>query len=137
MKNLSLLLAASTLALASCTSTPTTVEPSAPTAFAAAAASPPPSGPLDAAQVSAGQQVFATYCAVCHNGADDTAPQLDQLHTFNHQRVSTALSEGGLMTLQSKMLTPDQRAQVIAYITAPVDMGRGGTSTVMTAAASK
>ena len=37
------------------------------------------------------------------------------------------------MTLQSKALTPDQRAQVIAFITAPVDMGRGGTSTIMTA----
>ncbi|HPI49362.1 MAG TPA: PQQ-dependent sugar dehydrogenase [Hyphomonadaceae bacterium] len=139
MKHLSVMLAASTLVLASCTSAPATSGSESPPATSASVAplpSAPPTaaaGPLDAALVSAGQQVFATYCAVCHNGADDTAPQIDQLHTFDHQRVSTALSENGLMALQSKMLTADQRTQVIAFITAPVDMGRGGTSTVMTA----
>ncbi len=136
MKRLSVLLAASTLAIASCTSAPPAVVDTAapvPAAAITAAARPAGAGPLDAAQVSAGQQVFATYCAVCHNGADDTAPQIDALHTFTHDRVSAALSESGLMALQSKMLSADQRAQVIAFITAPVDMGRGGTSTVMTA----
>ena len=115
MKHLSVMLAASTLVLASCTSAPATSGSESPPATSASVAplpSAPPTaaaGPLDAALVSAGQQVFATYCAVCHNGADDTAPQIDQLHTFDPQRVSTALSEGGLMTLQSKMLTAEQR----------------------------
>ncbi|MBK8840069.1 MAG: PQQ-dependent sugar dehydrogenase [Hyphomonadaceae bacterium] len=138
MKRLSYLLAASTLVLAACNTAPQSADTSMGAAATATGESPTarpstPARPIDAAAVSAGQQVFATYCAVCHNGADDTAPQIDQLHTFQHERVTAALSEGGLMTLQSKALSPEQRAQVIAFITAPVDMGRGGTSTIMTA----
>ncbi len=135
MKNLSALLAASALALAlaSCSSTaPPTVGASAP-ASASTARPATAAAPIDAAAVSAGKQVYDTYCAVCHSGAADTAPELATLHSFNHERVSAALGEGGLMTLQSKMLTPEQRAHVIAFITTPTDMGGGGTRLIMTA----
>jgi mono/diheme cytochrome c family protein len=127
MKKLSALLAASTLALAlaSCSST----APPAVEASASASAAPPSAAaaPIDAAAVSAGKQVYDTYCAACHSGANDTAPELATLHSFKHERVTAALSEGGLMTLQSKVLTPEQRAHVIAFITTPTDMGGDGT----------
>jgi glucose/arabinose dehydrogenase len=127
VKRFSVLSGAVALALAACSST------EQPAVERAVAVARPISAALDPADVSAGQQVFVKQCAACHNGADDTAPQLATLHSFDHDRVSAALSEGGLMVLQSKMLTPDQRAQVIAFIIAPEDMGGGGTRLVMTA----
>lgn len=133
MKRLSALLAATMLS--ACTATPPATDTAGtPARLQTAAATPTAgAGPVDAAEVSAGQKVFETYCAVCHNGADDTAPQLATLHTFDHQRVSAALSETGLMALQSKMLNADQRKHVLAFITAPVDMGGNGMRAVMTA----
>ena len=127
MKRFSILTGAVALALAACSST------EQPAVDRAAAAARLISAALDPADVTAGQQVFVRQCAVCHNGADDTAPQLATLHSFDQARVSAALSEGGLMALQAKMLAPDQRAQVIAFIIAPEDMGGGGTRLVMTA----
>jgi glucose/arabinose dehydrogenase len=127
VKHLSTLLGAFALSLAACSST----EPAAVERPVAAArpATPAP----DPAAVSAGQLVFARQCAACHNGADDTAPQLATLHTFDQGRVSAALSDSGLMALQAKGLTPEQRTQVIAFLIAPEDMGGGGTRLVMTA----
>jgi aldose sugar dehydrogenase len=127
VKHLSVLSGVFALALAACSST------EGPLVDRSSPAARPASAPVDPAAVSAGQQVFAAQCAVCHNGADDTAPQLAALHTFDKARVSAALSESGLMALQAKMLTPEQRTQVIAFITAPADMGGGGTRLVMTA----
>ncbi len=127
MKRLSVLSGAFALALAACSSMERPEVPRGPSE-----ASPAPAA-LDAAAVSAGEQVFAAQCAACHNGADDTAPQLATLHTFNRERVFAALGESGVMALQSKMLTPEQRAYVIAFITTPEDMGGGGTRLVMTA----
>ena len=127
MKRFSILTGAVALALAACSST------EQPAVDRAAAAARLISAALDPADVTAGQQVFVKQCAVCHIGADDTAPQLATLHSFDQDRVSAALSEGGLMALQAKMLAPDQRAQVIAFIIAPEDMGGGGTRLVMTA----
>ncbi len=92
------------LGLASCTST-------APPPEAAATEMPAPT--LEAA---AGQAVYDRFCAACHNGGDETAPELDELHTLGAARVSAALSPDGLMALQSGMLQPDQREHVIAFL---------------------
>ncbi|MDP3494636.1 MAG: cytochrome c, partial [Hyphomonadaceae bacterium] len=108
------LLAASALALAACTSAPPTSDTLAnPTQ----AASPQTASAM--AAVAGGKNVYETFCAACHSGGDETAPELKTLHTFNRDRVSTALSDAGLMALQSKMINADQREQVIAFITAP------------------
>ncbi|RYD97159.1 MAG: hypothetical protein EOP61_17000, partial [Sphingomonadales bacterium] len=134
MKRLHALLAATMLS--ACASGPPATDTAtapAPAPVQTAAAPQAAAGPVDAAEVAAGQKVFETFCAACHNGADDTAPQIATLHTFDHQRVSAALSDQGLMALQSKMLNPEQRKHVIAFITAPVDMGGNGMRAVMTA----
>ena len=137
MKRLYALLAAT--ALSACISAPSATEtastspPAPPPVRTAAAATPTAAGPVDAAEVAAGRKVYDTFCAVCHSGADDTAPELVTLHSFDHARVSKALSDTGLMALQSKMLNPEQRAQVISFITSPVDMGGNGMRAVMTA----
>src|SRR5690349_14279150 len=108
MKRLSVLVAVSALSLASCSST-APPDGAMPTAAASSA---------DMASIAAGKQVYDGICSACHNGGDETAPPLATLHTFDKTRVSTALSETGLMALQSKMLTPEQRTHVIAFVTA-------------------
>ena len=125
MKRLSVLLAVSTLALPACTSAPPPTETTAIVAAAPAI--------VALSDAAAGQHVYTTFCAACHSGADDTAPELLTLRTFNQARISTALSDGGLMTLQSRMLTHEQRTQVIAFLTTPQDMGRNGMGAIMTA----
>ena len=106
-----------------CTATPpatdTAVTPTRLQTTAAATQAAPPTDPVE---VAAGRKVYDTFCSVCHSGADDTAPELATLHSFNRERVSTALSDKGLMALQSKMLNPEQRAQVISFITTPEDL---------------
>ncbi|MDP3739280.1 MAG: PQQ-dependent sugar dehydrogenase [Hyphomonadaceae bacterium] len=125
MKHLPNLLVASALALSACNSAPPTTD-TAPTPPAAVTAASSPE--------TAGRQVYDALCAACHSGADDTAPELATLRTFNHDRVSTALSDTGLMKLQAKMLTPEQRTHVIAFITAPATSDtQSATSTRMTA----
>ncbi len=71
------------------------------------------------AAVSGGSHVYETFCAACHSGGDETAPELKTLHTFNRERVATALSDKGLMALQSTLINAAQREQVIAFLTAP------------------
>jgi len=106
MNRLTALVAAPFLALAACTST----EP----AGEATPAAMPSAGPVEVA----GQQVYNTFCAACHNGGDETAPVLDDLHSLGRDRVLTALSPDGLMSLQAGMLNEDQRTHVVAFLTA-------------------
>jgi glucose/arabinose dehydrogenase len=68
--------------------------------------------------IAAGKQVYDGQCAACHNGGDETAPALAILHGFERPRVATALSDAGLMAAPAKLLTAEQRSQVIAFITA-------------------
>jgi glucose/arabinose dehydrogenase/mono/diheme cytochrome c family protein len=110
MYRLPILIAASALVLAACNSTAPTAETPAPGGAPVAFAAAP--------EAAAGHQVYNTFCSACHDGGDETAPELSVIQTFNRDRVSTALSDGGLMALQAKMLNPEQRTQVIAYITA-------------------
>jgi glucose/arabinose dehydrogenase/mono/diheme cytochrome c family protein len=109
MKRLHILAAASALALASCATSPGSTTAATPAASAVSA---------DMASIAAGKQVYDGVCSACHNGGDETAPPINTLHTFDKARVSTALSDTGLMALQSKMLTPEQRTHVIAFVTA-------------------
>ena len=112
------LLAASALALAACTSAPPAIETSAaPQASSPQAASTQTASVMST--VAGGKHVYETFCSACHSGGDETAPELKTLHTFNRERVSTALSDAGLMALQSKMINADQREQVISFLTAP------------------
>lgn len=111
MRRSTVLAAVSALALASCTSTPPPSEPVAPLTVASA-------------EAGAGRQVYDTFCAACHNGGDETAPELDELHTLGKDRVTLALSQSGLMALQSKMINDQQRAQVIAFLSAPAEERR-------------
>ncbi len=108
MKHASLLLAASVLALASCTSTATS-DLNAPAASTA----------LVTAEIAAGQHVYQTYCVACHGGGDETAPVLDTLHTLGRERVSVALSPDGLMAVPAGMIDETQRAHVITFLSAP------------------
>ncbi len=112
MRRLTILAAVSALALASCTSTaPPSGEPATPLAVASA-------------EAGAGRQVYDTFCVACHNGGDETAPELDELHTLGKDRVTMALSPSGLMALQSKMINDEQRAHVIAFLSAPAEERR-------------
>lgn len=120
MKRHSLLLAASVMALAACSSTPTetAAAPSDPPAAAAAPGAAP-------AAVSAGKQVYASFCAACHNGGDETAPVLEELHALGRERIMTAISPGGLMALQGQMLNAEQLAHVVSFLAAaPDDLAR-------------
>jgi glucose/arabinose dehydrogenase len=103
MKRSATLIAASMLALAACTTAAPAADPSAATQTASA-------------DTPAGEKVYNTFCAVCHNGGDETAPELDELHALGAARVTAALSPGGLMTLQSGMLNDEQRSHVIAFL---------------------
>jgi glucose/arabinose dehydrogenase len=108
MLRLSALTAASALALAACTSTAPAADPATPGATVVAALP----------EAAAGLQVYDTFCAACHNGGDETAPELADLHVLSRERVSTALADGGLMAAQAKLLNAEQRSRVIAYLSA-------------------
>src|SRR5690349_5889720 len=75
--------------------------------------------PSPASDVAAGKQVYDRACAACHSGADDTAPPFATLVTYSRDRIATALSDTGLMKLQAKALTAEQRSAVAAFLTAP------------------
>ena len=103
MKHPNIWLAASALTVAACTSTQTA--PDAPAIVAVASAD----------QI-AGRDVYSQYCSACHDGGDETAPELDELHGLGRDRITAALAPGGLMALQSGMINAQQRAHVIAFL---------------------
>lgn len=110
MNRVAMLAAAPALVLAACTTAATTGPHGESAAAPAATVS---------ADARAGSQVYAAFCAACHNGGDETAPGLDALHRLGRDRIVAALSPGGLMALQSGMLNERQRAEVVAFLAAP------------------
>lgn len=106
MKRVASLAAATACALSACTTSAQPTEATAPIVAMTA-------------EHLAGEQVYNTYCAACHNGGDETAPELDELHGLGRDRVTAALSPNGLMAMQASLLKEDQRAHVIAYLTSP------------------
>ena len=116
-------LAASALAIAACTSTQTA--PDAPATVAVAVAS---------ADQIAGRDVYGQFCSACHNGGDETAPELDELHGLGAAtRSPPRLSPGGLMALQSGMLN-DAAAQRMSSPSSPRRPRRTRTSPTPTSA---
>lgn len=80
-------------------------------------AQPAPSGAAPEAD-AAGRAVYARACAACHDGGDETAPELDVLTGLGRERVIRALQPGGVMATQAAGLSEDQRGQIAAYLTA-------------------
>lgn len=64
-----------------------------------------------------GQSVYETYCAGCHNGGDPRAVTLQNLQSRTQESLTFALTSG-IMSAQGQMLTADQRAAVIDYLSA-------------------
>ncbi|MGD2133057.1 MAG: PQQ-dependent sugar dehydrogenase [Maricaulaceae bacterium] len=81
--------------------------------------------------IAAGAEIYTTQCALCHGGGDETAPPLDTLHSLDPDRIATALTPDGLMSLQAGLLSADERDHVIAFLTASsedragLDVGAG------------
>lgn len=62
-----------------------------------------------------GQAVYDTYCAACHNGGDPRAATLQTLQARTQESLTFALTSG-IMSAQGQMLTMDQRAAVIDFL---------------------
>ena len=65
-----------------------------------------------------GFRVYQRSCAVCHDGGDETAPEVDRLQALGRDRVLRSLGPDGIMALQAAELTDEQRGQVAAFVTA-------------------
>src|ERR1044072_5721257 len=89
----------------------------------AASVSPAYAQPAKAPQMP-GVAVYQKTCAACHNGGDETAPELEQLLTLGRDRVSAALKPGGVMAGQASALTPEQQAPTVRFPTVPGRRGR-------------
>ena len=78
----------------------------------------------DPEQISAGAAQYATYCAVCHGDAGQglIGPNLTDsywIHGNTNEDLFDVITEGVVekgMAAWSGVLTPDQRAQVVAFI---------------------
>src|ERR1044072_2437042 len=86
----------------------------------AASVSPAYAQPAKAPQMP-GVAVYQKTCAACHNGGDETAPELEQLLTLGRDRVSAALKPGGVMAGPAAALSPEQLAQIVNALTVPVE----------------
>jgi len=81
------------------------------------------SGQEPAVHPHPGELLFQQRCNACHGGGDPRAPAIATLREMTADRVTFALTEG-LMAPMGSTLTPDQRAQLVNYLTvrqAPVD----------------
>lgn len=66
----------------------------------------------------AGQRLYQQACSACHNGGDETAPELEQIVALGRERITKAIHPGGVMATQAAALTEAQRSEVVAYLTA-------------------
>ncbi len=70
---------------------------------------------------TAGVTVYQKACAACHDGGDETAPELEALFSLGRARVTAALSPGGVMATQASGLTAQQKEQLINVLTSTPD----------------
>ena len=71
---------------------------------------------------TAGQTIYDTVCATCHNMPEQTkSPPLDTLKRMGPRAVSHALTNGK-MKLQAANLTPEQIDDVVTYLSATADI---------------
>ena len=65
----------------------------------------------------AGQAVYRTFCAACHDNPEQTrAPSKANLEAMSYQTLEFALTQGK-MQAQGAALTPETRGQLISYLT--------------------
>jgi len=69
-------------------------------------------GLLSAAGASAqnGAALYREHCSGCHDRGVDRAPARDALQTMSAERVLTALENGAMLSMGSRMSTADRRA---------------------------
>ena len=84
-------------------------------ACVALAQTAPPAGSPEMAGVA----VYQKACAACHDGGDETAPELEQLQRMERERIATALKPGGVMAAHAAALSPEQHAQLVAFLGVP------------------
>ncbi|MEY4642036.1 MAG: hypothetical protein RLZZ227_2030 [Pseudomonadota bacterium] len=79
--------------------------------------------PVRSADVNAaGQQVYETVCATCHEMPDATkSPPIDTLKRMGPRAVSYALTNGK-MKVQGASLSPQQIDDVVSYLSAAADI---------------
>jgi len=66
----------------------------------------------------AGKRVYDANCAVCHNSAKETVQGVGVLRSPEAERIPAALVREGLMRDQGARLSPEQKANVIAFLIA-------------------
>lgn len=69
----------------------------------------------------AGVGVYQKACGACHDGGDETAPELEQLFTLGREAVAKAIGPGGIMATQASGLNVTQRNQLLAFLTVPTN----------------
>jgi len=62
-----------------------------------------------------GQQIYQTYCGVCHNGGDSRAASLRTLQSKTAEELEFILTQG-LMSAQGSALDTEQRRTLIDYL---------------------
>ncbi|MEX2335567.1 MAG: cytochrome c, partial [Pseudohongiella sp.] len=68
--------------------------------------------------VHPGEDIFASYCATCHEGGDPRAASVATLRTMTADTLRFALT-AGLMQAQGQVLSEPQREAVIDYLAVP------------------
>lgn len=68
------------------------------------------------AETQAGGILFENKCANCHDGAIPKAPRMEDLQLLSEEAIVASL-QTGMMRVQGASLSPEQHAQIAAYIT--------------------
>jgi mono/diheme cytochrome c family protein len=63
-----------------------------------------------------GAALYREHCSGCHYTGADRAPARDALQTMSAERVLTALENGAMLSMGSRMSTADRRALAQAII---------------------
>lgn len=81
----------------------------------------PAQQPSQSVQESAGFSLYQRYCAVCHDGGDELAPEVDRLNALGHAKIMSVMAPGGIMAAQAAEMSETQRSQLTAFIMADED----------------